>query len=197
MPCFRILRLMFHSFLVYPSNLYYYFSCFVTCGSCLSAGLICHSKMSPPIIFLKSFPVLLFLFLSFTSSVLATFTVSSHGKSSIKPGNNDPRPICVVRTQVNSTDDAPVVLNAFKKCGKGGNIVFLNQTYHINTVMNTTGLKDCEVHLYGTMLVSLSLLFRYLSLTSLSVGHQYHLLAEQFSPNWLPKPILSLVLRWR
>ena len=32
-------------------------------------------------------------------------------------------------------------------------MVFLNETYYVNSVMNTTGLCDCEVDLYGTLLV--------------------------------------------
>jgi hypothetical protein len=58
-----------------------------------------------------------------------------------------------------SVDDAPAILEAFKTCGYGGRVVFLNTTYHVNSVMNTTGLKDCQVDLRGTLLVSLYPLF--------------------------------------
>lgn len=54
-----------------------------------------------------------------------------------------------------SIDDAPAILEAFRKCGHGGKIIFTNTTYHVNSVMNTTGLQDCEVDLQGTLLVSL------------------------------------------
>lgn len=54
-----------------------------------------------------------------------------------------------------SIDDAPAILEAFRKCGHGGKIILTNTTYHINSVMNTTGLRDCEVDLRGTLLVSL------------------------------------------
>lgn len=67
------------------------------------------------------------------------------------------RPTCIIETLPDSTDDTPVILDAFKKCGQGGNIIFLNQTYNINTVMNTTSLHDCEIDIYGTLLVRLSL----------------------------------------
>lgn len=50
-------------------------------------------------------------------------------------------------------DDAPAIIEAFDDCGQNGNVVFSNTTYHINSVMNTTGLKDCRVDIYGTLLV--------------------------------------------
>lgn len=52
-----------------------------------------------------------------------------------------------------SIDDTPAILSAFDSCGLGGKIVFTNTTYHVNSVMNTTGLQDCEVDLQGTLLV--------------------------------------------
>ncbi|CZR56855.1 related to exopolygalacturonase [Phialocephala subalpina] len=100
----------------------------------------------------KLFSVLALLLLAFISSVLAESETSANSKAPIKPGNNDPRPTCVVKTLLNSTDDTPVILDAFKNCGHGGSIVFLNQTYNINTVMNTTGLRDCEIDIYGTLI---------------------------------------------
>jgi galacturan 1,4-alpha-galacturonidase len=63
------------------------------------------------------------------------------------------RRTCTVKTSSNGTDDTPAILAAFKECGNGGNVVFLNETYHVNSVMNTTGLCDCEIDLYGTLLV--------------------------------------------
>ena len=52
-----------------------------------------------------------------------------------------------------SIDDAPAILEAFNKCGKNGNVVFSNTTYYVNSVMNTTGLKNCKVDIHGTLLV--------------------------------------------
>lgn len=43
---------------------------------------------------------------------------------------------------------------ALEKCGKNGRVVFLNQTCHIKSVMNTTGLENCEIDLKGTLLVN-------------------------------------------
>lgn len=68
--------------------------------------------------------------------------------------NPNPRRICTVKPGgSNLTDDAPAILRAFKECGHGGTINFLKETYHINTVMNTTGLRDCVVNIPGTLLV--------------------------------------------
>lgn len=64
--------------------------------------------------------------------------------------------VCTVPAAGSSSiDDAPAILEAFRKCGHGGKIILTNTTYHINSVMNTTGLRDCEVDLQGTLLVSL------------------------------------------
>ncbi|KAF8855626.1 pectin lyase-like protein [Acephala macrosclerotiorum] len=121
---------------------------------------------------LKSFSALVLLVLTFTSSVLAASEASPHGKAPTKPGNNDSRPTWVVRTQLNSTDDTPAILDAFKHCGQGGSIVFLNQTYNINSIMNTTGLKDCEINIYGTFLNQSSAWF--LAGNNIKVrGHSY------------------------
>jgi len=62
---------------------------------------------------------------------------------------------CTIQPSGNaSIDDAPAIVAAFQKCRKNGLVVFLNETYHINTVMNTTGLENVEVDLKGTLLVS-------------------------------------------
>jgi galacturan 1,4-alpha-galacturonidase len=63
--------------------------------------------------------------------------------------------ICEVPANENGSDDAPVIVSAFEECGQGGNIVFSDTTYHVNTIMNTTGLSDCEIDIYGALLVSL------------------------------------------
>lgn len=60
---------------------------------------------------------------------------------------------CTVKPSYNGSDDAPAIIKAFHDCGQNGRVIFLNETYHINTIMNTTGLRNCEIDLYGTMLV--------------------------------------------
>ncbi|KAJ5642881.1 uncharacterized protein N7484_005388 [Penicillium longicatenatum] len=69
-----------------------------------------------------------------------------------------------------SIDDTPAILDAFSKCGRGGKIIFTNTTYHIQSVMNTTGLQDCEVDLQGTLLWSTNI--SYWLNNSLPVGYQ-------------------------
>lgn len=48
-------------------------------------------------------------------------------------------------------DDAPTILSAFDMCGHQGDIVLTANTFHVESVMNTTNLQDCNVHLYGEM----------------------------------------------
>lgn len=64
------------------------------------------------------------------------------------------RTTCVVQPLRNGSDDAPAIIDAFDKCGHGGHVVFLNTTYNVKSVMNTTGLYDCQIDLHGTLLVS-------------------------------------------
>ncbi|KAK4631571.1 Alpha-L-rhamnosidase rgxB [Fulvia fulva] len=49
------------------------------------------------------------------------------------------------------------VIHRFQKCGHNdashrGRVVFGNETYHIKSVMNTTGLSNVDVDLHGTLL---------------------------------------------
>ncbi|KAF7190679.1 Alpha-L-rhamnosidase rgxB [Pseudocercospora fuligena] len=62
-------------------------------------------------------------------------------KTCIVPAGGDP-----------DGDDAPQILEAFRVCGNDGHIVFDNTTYYIGTIMNTTGLKDVDVEVKGTLL---------------------------------------------
>lgn len=70
---------------------------------------------------------------------------------------------CVVEPACDGSDDAPSVVKAFQDCGKNGKVIFKNETYHINSVMNTTGLENCEIDLRGTLLVSLPDLHIYIA----------------------------------
>jgi hypothetical protein len=85
-------------------------------------------------------------------------------------------------------DDGPAIRSAFYQCGRGGKVAFLNTTYHVNTILNTTGLEDCEIDLQGTLLVRS---FFYLSTpigrstitaaadrNSPTVGNEHHVLAQ-------------------
>lgn len=66
------------------------------------------------------------------------------------------RKTCVVESHgVNTTDDAPAIIDAFEKCGRGGKIIFLPTTYYVSSVMNITWLDNVEIDVYGTLLVCL------------------------------------------
>lgn len=61
---------------------------------------------------------------------------------------------CVVQPGgSNATDDAVAIRQAFQECGHGGKVVFLNETYYVNSVMNTSGLEDVDIELHGKLLV--------------------------------------------
>ena len=51
-------------------------------------------------------------------------------------------------------DDAPSVLQAFTECGTDGSVILTDNVFHINQVMNTTNLRNCDVSLYGEMVWS-------------------------------------------
>ncbi|KAF4979258.1 hypothetical protein FZEAL_4503 [Fusarium zealandicum] len=78
---------------------------------------------------------------------------------------------CVVKAGgKNTTDDAPAIIEAFDKCGKGGKVVFQDTTYHVNSVLNITGLEDVHIDLGGTLLWSTDI--EYWLENSLDVGYQ-------------------------
>lgn len=66
----------------------------------------------------------------------------------------EPRHTCVVPASgSNATDDAPAIIRAFQRCGRGGKVVFKPTTYHVNSVMNITGLEDVDIDIRGELLV--------------------------------------------
>lgn len=50
-----------------------------------------------------------------------------------------------------SVDDAPSILQAFELCGTNGSVIFTNYTFHVNQVMTTTDLLNCNVYLQGEL----------------------------------------------
>lgn len=66
------------------------------------------------------------------------------------------RPTCIVHPgKNNSTDDVPAILEAFERCGHGGDIVFpANETYHINSRLNPV-VNDVSIDWKGEWLVGL------------------------------------------
>lgn len=68
--------------------------------------------------------------------------------------NSNSRPTCSVYPgSSNATDDVPTILEAFKYCGQGGDIVFpAGQTYHINSKLNPV-VDDVTIHWAGEWVV--------------------------------------------
>ena len=83
------------------------------------------------------------------------------------------RKVCTVQPSQDGSDDAPAVLQAFKDCAKFSRVKFLNETYHIKSIMNITGLKDVEIDLKGTLLVRYPLFYALWMLIIEIVGNEY------------------------
>jgi hypothetical protein len=98
--------------------------------------------------------------------VLLGAAVSSVTRSHSEPHGPKDKKTCNVKPSLNGSDDAPAILRAFHAYGINGRIVFINETYHVNTVMNTTGLENVDIDLYGTRLVRLRVHISSYSLTS-------------------------------
>lgn len=82
---------------------------------------------------------------------------------------------CIVQRSPNGTDSAPAIIQAFSDCGHNeaanrGKVVFLNETYTVKSVMNTTGLSNVDVELHGTLLWDTNI--QYWLNHSLPVGYQ-------------------------
>jgi hypothetical protein len=117
------------------------------------------------------------LFLELISVVLLlAIIVKADDCPEAQNGNHhhEKRKLCTVKPNKDGSDDAPAVIQAFQDCGKNGRVEFLNETYHIKSIMNTTGLDDVEIDLKGTLLVRLLLLLHlYINLTLETVGNEY------------------------
>ncbi|KAL4925422.1 pectin lyase fold/virulence factor [Aspergillus undulatus] len=89
----------------------------------------------------------------------------------ILAGTISPQKTCIVPASgTNETDDAPAIISAFKRCGRGGRVVFEPTTYYVNSVMNTSWLDDVDIELHGNLLWSTDI--HYWLNNSLEVGYQ-------------------------
>lgn len=81
--------------------------------------------------------------------------------------------VCVVEP-CQDGDSAPAIEEAFNVCGRNptgrGKVVFLNETYNVQSVMNTTYLENVDVDLRGTLLWDTNI--SYWLNNSLPVGYQ-------------------------
>lgn len=65
----------------------------------------------------------------------------SRSKQCIIAANGDP-----------NGDDSPAILDAFSTCAQDGHIIFQDTAYYISKIMNTTGLRDVDIEIRGTLL---------------------------------------------
>ncbi|CAE6472427.1 unnamed protein product [Rhizoctonia solani] len=77
---------------------------------------------------------------------------------------------CVITPGGEGVDDSQAIIDAFGQCGHNGQIEFQNATYHIERVMNTTGLVNCTVDIKGTLLWGTDI--QYWLKNSLPLGYQ-------------------------
>ena len=82
--------------------------------------------------------------------------------------------VCVIEPSGKS-DSAPAIIHALNECGRNGPhergvVIFKNETYHILSVMNTTGLSNLDIEHHGTLLWSTDI--PYWLTHSLPVGYQ-------------------------
>lgn len=89
------------------------------------------------------------LLLSFIPALLTAALLVAHATARVKKEGN----VCTVIPNRDGRDDSPSILSAFAQCKRNAKVVFLNETYHIERVMATHGLKNVEVDIRGTLLV--------------------------------------------
>ncbi|KAI9708905.1 MAG: hypothetical protein M1820_003599, partial [Bogoriella megaspora] len=109
---------------------------------------------------------------------LWTTATASPGSSGYAPPTYGGNKTCNVQPAPDGGDSAPAILDAFKECGQGGKVVFANETYHVNSVMETLGLENVEVDIQGTLLWSTDI--DYWLNNSLPMGYQNQSTAWRF-----------------
>ena len=73
-------------------------------------------------------------------------------------------------------DDTPSILRAFELCGTNGTVVLTNNTFHIDQVMNTTNLLNCDIELHGEMVWSTNVPYW--------LSHSYSVVYANLSTAW-------------
>lgn len=114
-------------------------------------------------------------------------------------GWTEPRPphplTCVVKPCNDpAQDDAPAVVEAFERCRENAHIIFENTTYHVASVMNTTGLKNVDVEIRGTLAWNNSDINYWRSKLSRLGGQEFFLGLGLRSQGGCPEPSCSLGL---
>lgn len=85
--------------------------------------------------------------------------------------------VCRIHPSVDGvSDDAPAIRKAFEECKENGHIIFDDATFHVESVLQTTGLSNVVIDLNSTLLVrQLFLVLKFVILICI-VGKQHHLL---------------------
>ncbi|UZJ57594.1 hypothetical protein CBS101457_006914 [Exobasidium rhododendri] len=68
-------------------------------------------------------------------------------------------------------DDSASISQAFHECGRSGTITFVDSIYHVDKVLNTTGLHDCTVN-FGNAVLKFSTDVEYWLANSIDVEFQ-------------------------
>ena len=68
-----------------------------------------------------------------------------------------------------SADDSTQILDAYKRCGKGGSIEFTPGNYYIGKVMDMIDLRNCDISIYGKFIWSTNI--QYWLANSISVTY--------------------------
>jgi hypothetical protein len=99
--------------------------------------------------------------------------------------------VCTVKALGNKKNDVPNILDAFRRCGNGGRIIFPeDQNYWIGTRLNPV-VDDVFIEWRGTWTVLFGLPFKSYSQRNadlLAVLRQHRLLAQQLVSYNVPKP---------
>ena len=74
-------------------------------------------------------------------------------------------------------DDAPSIIQAFELCGTNGSVIFTDNVFTIDQVMNTTNLLNCNVSLRGEL--------RYSTNVPYWLSHSYNVDLQNQSTAWL------------
>lgn len=76
-----------------------------------------------------------------------------------------------------AVDDAPSIHQAFDLCGINGTVIFTNNTFNVNSVLNTTNLINCDVSLRGELRFSTNIPYW--------KSHVYSVIYQNQSTAWL------------
>ncbi|EMC96468.1 glycoside hydrolase family 28 protein [Baudoinia panamericana UAMH 10762] len=74
-------------------------------------------------------------------------------------------------------DDSQSIQQAFELCGVNGTVIFTENVFHVDQVMNTTNLRNVDVHLYGDVFFSTNVPYW--------LSHSFNVSLQNQSTAWL------------